>query len=247
MRPITRGPSPAPDDYENYRDAFGPLVGRLGCYCSYCERPLRTNLAVEHIQPKGFEDPPGVFPYAHLEGRWENFLLGCLNCNSTKKDKNVTLDDVFLPDRDNTFVAFEYTADGRVVPSARLVGNEQSLAIATLALTGLDKRASNVLDENGQLVAVDRVSQRMQTRLIAERARGRLSQNDVPALRDQIVETALAEGGFSIWMSVFAHDVDMLRRFIEAFPGTARDCFHPVTALPASPRPANGLTNGSKL
>lgn len=248
MRPITRGPSPAQTDYADYREAFGPLVGRLGCYCSYCERPMNTNLAVEHIQPKRLQNPPGVYPYAHLEGRWDNFLLGCVNCNSTKKDKDVTLNDVFLPDRDNTFVAFEYPPDGRVIPTAHLPAGNQALARATLALTGLDKSASNVQDENGQLVAVDRVSQRREIYLIAERARDEnLAKNDVVQMREQIVVTARACGGFSIWMKVFEHDADMRRRLIAAFPGTANDCFEPVTYRPASPRPPNGLPYGGKL
>jgi hypothetical protein len=29
--------------------------------------------------------------YAHFVGRWDNFLLGCVNCNSTKLDKDVEL------------------------------------------------------------------------------------------------------------------------------------------------------------
>ena len=66
MRVIDRGMSPLAADYENYRDAFPELVARLGFYCSYCERRIPTNLAVEHIQPK---DHP---TYKHLVGRWEN-------------------------------------------------------------------------------------------------------------------------------------------------------------------------------
>ncbi len=39
---------------------------------------IATNLAVEHIQPKDDER------YPELEGSWDNYLLGCVNCNSTK-------------------------------------------------------------------------------------------------------------------------------------------------------------------
>src|SRR5271157_2553705 len=105
MRPVLRGNSPQAADYDNYRDAFGELTGRIGMFCSYCERRIPTQLAVEHIQPKGLP------AYAHLQGRWENFLLGCVNCNSTKGDKDVVLADVLLPDRDNTAAAYEYTMD----------------------------------------------------------------------------------------------------------------------------------------
>ncbi len=53
MRPIRRGASPRPGDFANYRDALPDLVSRLGRYCSYCERLIPVQLAVEHIQPKG--------------------------------------------------------------------------------------------------------------------------------------------------------------------------------------------------
>ena len=94
MRPIRRGTSPCEADFANYRDALPDLVSRFGRYCSYCERLIPVQLAVEHIQPKGLP------AYQALEGRWENFLLACVNCNSTKKDKDVVLSDVLLPDRD---------------------------------------------------------------------------------------------------------------------------------------------------
>ena len=94
MRPVTRGDSPQVNDFDDYRDAFGPLAGRIGPYCSYCERLIPTQLAVEHIQAK---NPAG--PYAHLEGSWINYLLGCVNCNGTKGDKDVQLGAVFACSR----------------------------------------------------------------------------------------------------------------------------------------------------
>lgn len=48
MRPVCRGPSPRKQDFANYDDAKPDLVSRLGLYCSYCERRIATNLAVEH-------------------------------------------------------------------------------------------------------------------------------------------------------------------------------------------------------
>jgi uncharacterized protein (TIGR02646 family) len=159
MRVIDRGASPRAADYENYRDSFGELSSRLGPYCSYCERRIATELAVEHIQPKA------ILAYAHLEGRWENFLLGCKNCNSTKGKKDVVLSEVLLPDRDNTSAAYEYTVDGRVEIQA-LAAPQQAIARATLALTGLDKPLNEVRDSNGALVAIDRVAQRMEAKQV---------------------------------------------------------------------------------
>ena len=241
MRPVCRGPSSRTVVFGNYRDALPDLVGRLGMYCSYCERRIPTGLAVEHIQPKGLPQ------YTHLIGSWDNFLLGCVNCNATKKDKEVVLNSVFIPDRDNTFAAFEYTQDGAVNPAHNLSAAQNQIAIDTLALTGLDKSAGSVMDANGQSVAIDRFGQRMEVWILAQNSKDDLSGSPTDEMRRQIVRTAQANGFFSIWMAVFADDPQMRQMLIDAFPGTAKDCFDPITQ-PISPRPAPlGLANGGKI
>jgi hypothetical protein len=44
-------------------------------------------------------------------------------------------------------------------------------------------------------------------------------------MRRLIVITALGRGFWSVWMTVFASDPDMRRRFVASFAGTAMDCF----------------------
>jgi len=241
MRPILRGQSPQANNFGEYRDAFPHLVSRVGPYCVYCERRIQTGLAVEHIQPKGLAQ------YAGLVGRWDNFLLGCINCNGTKKDKDVLLERTFLPDRDNTFAAFVYTQDGKVFPSPTLSDAYARMARDTLALTGLDKRLNEVFDENGKLVAIDRVGQRMEAWLVAEESLAELRATPTDAMRRQIVRTAIRTGSFSIWMQVFASDPTTRRMLIDAFPGTAKDCFDAQTTSPVSPRPPNGLAHAGKI
>ena len=80
MRPVDKGP--APKVYTRYQDASTDLKGRLGDYCSYCERHIETHLAVEHVQAK--------VQRASLRNSWANLLLGCVHCNSSK-GKNVLL------------------------------------------------------------------------------------------------------------------------------------------------------------
>ncbi len=241
MRPVTRGNSPQAMDYENHRDAFPELASRIGGYCSYCERRIATQLAVEHIQPQGLPT------YTHLSGRWDNFLLGCVNCNSTKGHRDVVLADVLLPDRDNTGAAYEYTMDGRIAVANHLTEPQTTMAARTLALVGLDKRASTVINSNGQLVAIDRVAQRMEAWLIAEESKRDLQARPSEELRRQVVRTAIALGFFSIWLTVFADDIAVRTLLIAEFPGTATDCYDTITTLPVSPPPANGLANGSKI
>lgn len=101
MRPVKKGATPVAA-FNRYEDAFDYLLDRVGIgewsgikigqYCSYCERCIQTNLAVEHIEPKS-----GDFAKPELQKEWSNFLLACVNCNSTKGAKEVDLGSIFLP------------------------------------------------------------------------------------------------------------------------------------------------------
>jgi uncharacterized protein (TIGR02646 family) len=240
MRPLFRGASPQAGDYSNYRDAFRELASRIGMFCSYCERRIVTQLAVEHIQPKGLS------AYEHLKGRWENFLLGCVNCNSTKGDQDVVLNNLLLPDRDNTAAAYTYTMDGKIAVRTSLTAAQQDMAKRTLTLTGLDRRISEVFDSNGRLVAIDRIAQRMEIWLIAQESKSDLLLKPTDGFRRQIARTATGHGFFSIWMTVFEDDLAVRKLLIQEFTGTAADCYDLNTTTTVSPRPANGLTDGCK-
>jgi len=242
MRPVTKGSCPVPGDFADYEDAKDYLVSILGKFCSYCERRIPAGLAVEHIQPKGLPQ------YSALERRWDNFLLGCLNCNSTKGKKDVLLDQCYLPDRDNTFAAFDYLPDGTVQakPGDQIGKN-------TLALSGLDKRIRQTFDDNGKLVAMDRVGDRIAVWGLALEVKAELDAGKVT--RESVVRNAASSGFFSVWMKVFEGDTAMRQLLIDGFngvyeyrgfKGTAKDCFDAQT-LPVSPRPANGLPGGGKI
>lgn len=180
-------------------------------------------------------------------------MLACVNCNSCKLTKDVVLAEVFLPDRDNTFHAFSYQQDGRVVPSAAAIAaGLNEIADRALALTGLDKSSEKTPDANGKQVALDRVSQRMEVwgkALEACHDVRTAHTASATVVRDYVVKLAQAEGFFSIWMTVFQDDIDMLNRLIDAFPGTRTSgCFDPVTAAPITPAPnPDGLSAGGKL
>ena len=219
MRPIERGSLPrdksgTPKIFSRYQDARGDLIDRLGEYCSYCEMPLGASLAVEHAQPKK-KNPD-------LELSWDNFLLGCANCNSTKGDKDVEIDDYYWPDRDNTIRAFEYLQGGILRVNSNLTNSEKERARKTIELTGLNKDPKNDPARSDR-----RWLNRDKAWENAERALRNLQRNDTPEMREQIVDTATSRGFFSVWMTVFREDSDMLLRFIDAFPGTSRFCFDP--------------------
>lgn len=181
--------------------------------------PLGASLAVEHKQPKT-KNPD-------RELSWDNFLLGCANCNSTKGDKDVELDDYYWPDRDNTIRAFEYLKAGILRVNSNLTNSEKERAKKTMELTGLNKTPSQNSARSDR-----RFEKRREAWGQAEEVLQDLLNNDTPQMRETIVKLAKATGFFSVWMTVFREDSNMLRRFIDAFPGTCRSCFdqqgHPI-------------------
>jgi uncharacterized protein (TIGR02646 family) len=233
MRPIRRGSSSLDRDFSNYRDAKQNLIERIGSYCSYCEIHLSAQLAVEHIQPKNLPQ------YKILEGRWQNFLLACARCNSTKGVKDVALADHLLPDRDNTSIAYRYLADGSIEISSDLERDIQEKALATLSLLCLDRGRSVTTNPNKKAKEPDLLKQRRETWLQAENAKEiRTREPGDSRISKLIVDLALATGHFSVWMQVFSDDPDMRHRLIEAFPGTKESgCFDPQTAQPVQPAP----------
>ena len=213
MRPVDKGPAPAV--YSCYKKAKSDLLDRLGDYCSYCERQIETNLHVEHVQPKSL--------HLSLQNLWDNFLLACSNCNPTKGKKDVVLSDHYWPDQDNTLRALEYVKGGLVRPHSGLKGADRVRAEKTITLTGLDKAPGG---SNYKSTSDNRWLKRQQTWQLAENARDRLTtQKNNTSMREQIVETAVNRGMFSIWWTVFAGDVDMRRRLREAFEGTDAGSF----------------------
>ena len=208
MRPVDKGA--APTAYARYQDAGADLRERLGDYCSYCERQIETHLAVEHVQPKS------VVPA--LSTDWANFLLACANCNSSKGDTPVSLSDYFWPDADNTMRAFEYLPGGLIDPRPSLVPAMVAKAVATLELTGLDRFPDN--DGRAPTTSDQRWLRRHEAWAKAERYRDVLARQDMIEVRELIVDVATSRGEFSIWWTVFAGDIDMRRRFREAFIGT---------------------------
>jgi uncharacterized protein (TIGR02646 family) len=208
MRPVDKGA--APSAYGRYQDAGPDLQARIGDYCSYCERQIETNLAIEHVQPKSLV--PG------LETDWSNFLLACVNCNSSKGNAVVNLTDYLWPDVDNTLGAFAYVRGGLVEARATLAPELHGKAQASIHLTGLDRNPGNPGREPS---ATDRRwLRRQQAWQKAEWCRQKLAEQDTVHTRELIVEVATGRGEFSIWWTVFAGDVDMRRRLRNAFLGT---------------------------
>lgn len=203
MRSVDRGAWPIGHDggripFPKYGHAKLPLIERIGEYCSYCKRP--GDLHVEHVVPKSVAD--------ELETEWSNFLLGCVNCNSRKWNRNDSRQGYIWPDSDDTFEAFAYRSGGRVSVNDTLAQGEYRKASALFGLVGLGEKG---------------------TRTDRRRRKRHQAWEQAVIVRDLIngensqvlaVKLALGTGFFSVWMEVFHDDENMRQRLIEAFPGT---------------------------
>lgn len=227
MRPVERGPWPLddhgkPKQFKSYDKFRADLIDRMGQYCSYCNQKLPASLAVEHVQPKA------LVPALKLN--WDNFLLGCTNCNSTKTDKPVNLTDFVWPDIHNTYLAFIYSADGKVKVNPALNSDVRKKAQNMLDLVGLqkypdeptasDRRWKNRRDTFGKAFI---------TLSLYRSAKQKGAGDEALALIKFLVNE---NGFFSIWMQVFEAHPEVKNEIISAFPGTAISAFdhhfHPV-------------------
>ncbi|MEI8248475.1 MAG: HNH endonuclease [Lentisphaerota bacterium] len=232
MRPVLRGAWPQKNgqdiQFKEYSEARAELIRRLGEYCSYCEMHLDSSLAVEHVKPKKPSGSSTVDQTRDLN--WNNFLLACVNCNSAKGNTDVKINDYFWADRDNTFLVFQYSEGGRILPASHLNEELMKKAKATIELAGLDKQPLNDSSASDR-----RWENRREAWDIAVDSKADLAQNDTPQMRRQIVRSV--RGYWSTWMTVFKDDPDMLQRLIRAFPGTCESCFDAGNGYLPIPRP----------
>lgn len=198
--------------YKPHTDARMPLEANLGTYCSYCE-VFSSDLEVEHIISQNQDDTKKY--------DWDNFLLSCGRCNGkdNKSNKTVDLNTMYFPHRDNTLLAFQYLEGGLVILNPNLKPTQKSKAQETLNLLGLDKYAGNP--------QCHRNDTRWKHRRNAwEKADEYLKkwekeETNIPA----IIILALSTGFFSVWFTVFEKHIEVRQALVEAFKGTARDCF----------------------
>lgn len=153
-------------DRTEYTDSRERLIPEIGGYCSFCERPIKAKLDVEHMAPKAIEKTERF--------RWRNFLLACGTCNTFKSDRyivhivdnagnrwteTVPLTYCFWPDRidlgyddsqtalyrtgphaQDSFNVFQYEEFGvvRVHPKVKINDGTYDRVLATLTVVELD-------------------------------------------------------------------------------------------------------------
>ncbi len=134
----------------------------------------------------------------------------------------MVITDYYWPDQDNTARAFIYEEGGTIVVNPGLSAEQQARAKRMIDLVGLDKNPGN-----DPAASDRRWTNRLEAWGMAKRARQHVQKFPVPEMRDQVVDTALAKGFRSIWMTVFQDDPIMRVSFINSFKGTSATSFGP--------------------
>jgi len=221
VRPVARGARPVDEegvgrDFAEYAHARPHLIERMGDYCSFCEMQLSAALAVEHIRHKNGNP--------QLERQWENFLLACPSCNSTKGTKVSSAHDVtcrLWPHTDRTFDVYHYESGGRVSLVPVSDASLAQRAEATEAMLGLTRQPGDGLTaEQIKRGSDNRWKKRREAWDEAVSARTDLLEADTPVVRRKILAVARAQGFWSVWMTVFRDDPEMQRDLCMAFRGT---------------------------
>ena len=208
----------------NYKKAKPELINRLGLHCSYCEQSSAPqDLHVEHIYPKD--------PHPELERDWHNFLLACSSCNSYKNyhlgsTRQIDLESRYIwPHRENTFLAFSYSSDGRVEIVAHLAAGIRQAANDTLEMIGMMKSpVAAAKYEDG--IAYDGMQKRKEMWKIANEFKNDYLASNGTLRTSVVADLASKMGHFSIWMTVFHDRPEVRCELINAFKA-ARACFSP--------------------
>jgi len=221
MRPVHKGDSPYLT-INHYSEAQEFLLERLGYYCSYCELPIKHVPHVEHVECKH---------RGGSETNWNNLLLACSHCNSSKSTK-IGLgerDTCIWPDEHNTFLAFKYVG---ALPEI----NEEYLRTQEAGLLSKAERLYEILDLgyypgiSGREPKKDRRYKfRNEALGIAEESL--ITWNEVnnteycEQVKRSVITLAKAIGFFTIWMKVFNNEPQIETILIDEFPGTEKEYF----------------------
>ena len=244
MRPVVRGAVPQvngqPKTVSNYKNWRADLIARMGAYCCYCTMRLPESPQVEHVTAQKIASSQAL--------TWDNLVLACGACNSRKNASSCAPSTHFLPDTHNTHLAFEQ----QIVPHPKQRGQlaaiirvrpgltpaQQDKAQATIDLCGL---ANIPTDRRRMMQAIDlRWKYRYQEMLEAGIQRKNWNSTNATgqALLLDCIRAIVERGGFfSVWFDAF-HDVPPVKQvLLNAFPGTAGNCFpapsfDPIARIP---------------
>ncbi len=225
MRPLDKDIEPNKTDklsvsvkeYQNYRRY---LIDSIGEYCSYCESKINSNLAVEHIRPKTHNPD--------LELKWDNLLLACVNCNSTKGHQNINVSDYILPNKDNSFNTFKYDNSGKVKVNSSISSSDLIKAKNTINLLGLDKIEPKKDTSKWEIASDRRFTHRLEAYRTANEYSSKYGSSSIDLkeiYKDCIITIVKGQGFWSIWMNAFNAFPEIQKELVNVFPGTRKTYF----------------------
>lgn len=183
--------SPSPS---NYKAFLVDLEDNFGQYCCYCER--RELVDVEHVVPQSSAPL--------LVCNWHNLLLACPKCNRDyKKDKNSGRAGYIWPDTSDSFDLYEYHADGSVSEKKSVHPRTQAEVKKTIELFHLNGKLRNLRCEQWDIASDDLKDYKNGTRTV-----------------ERIVKNVVANGYWSVWMTVFKDYPEVTQKIADAFSGT---------------------------
>lgn len=231
-------------EFNPSRDAKQDLCTDLGTFCCFCEKYVnRSSLHVEHILGKKCTNAAGAKIYYHLRYRWDNFLLGCSNCNAVKGRKDVNVLNPFLPHQNNLVHFIEINNGGVVAIKNGVGGVDRQRTQAFIDLVGLDRAPGHPRYS----MKDDRWENRLKVYHIAERQFIKYNQNPGGFDIETLVELAKTNGYFTIWYYQFFGVNNVISALINGFnnpgvltlpfPGTHAGSFDALNNFITLPRP----------
>lgn len=232
MRPVNKGVAPY-SSIKKYGEALPYLEKSLGEYCSYCEFNISHMGEVEHVTSKSKGGD---------RLNWSNLLLSCKYCN-TRKGSHTTssnIEDYMWPDEMNTAIAFVYDNGIPAVNSSVLMkldstGGVLKKAEALFHLVKLDNNSHLSKDKRFQkrMEVFTQAEEHLKTWIrlkneVGQKGKEDLCKKMLEVIKANTVELAKASGFFSIWMTVFHDEPEILLALIDAFPGTNKQCYDEV-------------------
>lgn len=222
MRPVNKGHKDTV--YDPYNTAKRDLFEAIGPYCSYCERKIELGGAIEHVQPKS--------KVADKECRWENFLLGCVNCNSTKGDTDINeanINEYAWPDIDDTYHLIKYDPVTYIpAPADNLSNSDHERADKLIKLVGLNKPSPKVGTIKYKEASDLRVEKRKEVASYAKEYKNYfLSIEDAgkPYFFKNLKLLVKEMGLWSIWMHEMEDIPELRTALLDLLPGTRKEFF----------------------
>ncbi|MEI7695546.1 MAG: HNH endonuclease [Chlorobium sp.] len=232
MRPIKKGNWPVTPvhgkrvTFTDWTKAIPFLKERTGSYCHLCEMKVTNALAIEHIMPRKM--------YPERESDWDNFLLACHSCNSSKGSKmpSTPYENMYYwPHLHNTIFVFEYgTVLPFVKPSDTLNRNQRAKAVRLIRLYSLNKQVTASGESDPRWL------EKMQT--LKNAIDSLIEYHHKQITLDSIVRLACSSGFISIWLAVFTEEEEVKKSLISSseyhLKGTDfyNDEFEPVARNP---------------